>query len=262
MASRLHRFSLLIAGLGLLGLGLPPVSAAAEPEYTAADKFRRGCISLAYGVLEIPAAVIEYSEKDGIFEGAPIGLVQGVGRFVVREMVGVYEILTAPFEVPAGFAPVMEPEYVWSLFEGDRYLAQEKSAIEKIAGADVRRRRGALVVRFPKHLQFAFDSAEITPVAATRLEKLADTFKRYPDTQIAVKGYSDESGARERNFALSKERAEAVFNVLVEQGISTTRIAASGYGSVSPAASNATARGRMTNRRVEFEVRGTGVAAR
>ena len=219
-------------------------------------------VTFAYGILEIPAAVIEYSEKDGIFEGAPIGLVQGVGRFFVREVTGVYEILTAAFEVPAGFEPIMQPEYVWSLFEGDRYLAQEKSAIEKIAGADVRRRRGALVVRFPKYLQFAFDSAEITPATTTRLEKLADTFKRYPDTQIAVRGYSDESGARERNFALSTERAEAVFNVLVEQGIPTTRIAASGYGSVSPVASNATARGRMTNRRVEFEVRGTGVAAR
>ncbi len=262
MHTRISRISLLIAGLGLLGLGFLPASASAETEYTAADKFRRGCISFAYGILEIPAAVIEYSEKDGIFEGAPIGLVQGVGRFVAREFTGVYEVLTAAFEVPAGFAPIMQPEYVWSLFEDDSYLAEEKQAIEKIAGADVQRRRGALVVRFPRHLQFAFDSAEITPTATTRLEKLADAFNRYPDTQIAVRGYSDESGARERNFALSKERAEAVFNVLVDQGIATTRIAASGYGSVSPAASNATARGRMTNRRVEFELRGTGVAAR
>ena len=255
------RISLLIASLGLLGLGLSSVSAAAEPEYTAADKFRRGAISLAYGVLEIPAGVIEQSRKDGFFRGAPIGLVDGVGRFVVRTLTGAYEVLTAPFEVPAGFKPLMKPEFVWDLFEGDRYLAQEKRSIERVAGADVRRRRGALVVRFPKHLQFGFSSAELTPAATARLEKLAEALKPYPDTQIAVRGYSDDSGASDFNVALSRERAEAVFSYLVEQGIPSTRIVASGYGSVQPVANNATPAGRRNNRRVEFEVRATGVAA-
>lgn len=261
MTSRLHRSSLLIAGLGLLGLGLAAASAAAEPEYTAADKFRRGVMSLAYGFLEIPAGVIEQSQKDGVFRGAPIGLVDGVGRFVVRELTGVYELITAPFEVPAGFAPVMKPEFVFALFEGDRYLAQEKRSIERIAGADVWRRRGALVVRFPKHLQFGFSSAELTPAATARLDKLAEALKPYPDTQISVRGYSDSSGANAFNIALSQERAEAVFSYLVEQGIPSTRIVASGYGSVQPVANNSTLAGRRNNRRVEFEVRATGVAA-
>ncbi len=259
MTSRLHRFSLLIAGIGLLSIGLPPASAADEP--TAADKFRRGVTSLAYGVLEIPARVMEQSRKDGVFRGAPIGLVDGVGRFVVRELTGAYDMITAPFEVPAGFAPLMEPEFVWSQFEGDGYLAQEKRSIERIAGADVRRRRGALVVRFPKHLQFAFSSAELTPAATARLDKLAEALKPYPDTQIAVRGYSDDSGASAFNIALSRERAEAVFSYLVEQGIPSTRIVASGYGSVQPVANNTTLAGRRNNRRVEFEVRATGVAA-
>ena len=261
MMKRLHRFSLLIAGIGLLSIGLPPVSAADEPAPTAADKFRRGVFSVAYGVLEIPAGVMEQSRKDGVFRGTPIGLVDGVGRFVVRELTGAYDMITAPFEVPAGFAPLMEPEFVWDLFADDGYLAQEKRSIERIAGADVWRRRGALVVRFPKHLQFGFSSAELTPAATARLDKLAEALKPYPDTQIAVRGYSDDSGASAFNIALSQERAEAVFSYLVEQGIPSTRIVASGYGSVQPVANNATLAGRRNNRRVEFEVRATGVAA-
>jgi hypothetical protein len=37
---------------------------------------------------------------------------------VVRELVGVYEFVTAPLEVPAGFAPIIQPEFPWSYFEG------------------------------------------------------------------------------------------------------------------------------------------------
>ena len=80
MTSRLHRFSLLIAGLGLLGLALPPASAADEHAQTAADKFRRGIVNVVYGALEIPAGVIEQSRKDGVFRGAPIGFCGSVER--------------------------------------------------------------------------------------------------------------------------------------------------------------------------------------
>jgi hypothetical protein len=43
--------------------------------------------------------------------------VEGLGALVVRELVGVYEFLTAPFPVPAGYRPIMQPEFPWNHFE-------------------------------------------------------------------------------------------------------------------------------------------------
>jgi hypothetical protein len=36
---------------------------------------------------------------------------------VARELVGVYEFVTAPFPVPAGFRPILRPEYPWDYFQ-------------------------------------------------------------------------------------------------------------------------------------------------
>lgn len=34
--------------------------------------------------------------------------------FITRELVGVYELLTTPFPIPAGFKPILSPDYPWS----------------------------------------------------------------------------------------------------------------------------------------------------
>jgi hypothetical protein len=49
----------------------------------------------------------------------PLGFVFGLGKIVVRTLVGVYEFVSAPFEAPAGFEPIIEPEFPWSYFDGE-----------------------------------------------------------------------------------------------------------------------------------------------
>jgi hypothetical protein len=38
---------------------------------------------------------------------------------VVRELVGVYEFLSAPFPAPEGYRPIIQPEFPWSYFQGE-----------------------------------------------------------------------------------------------------------------------------------------------
>lgn len=41
----------------------------------------------------------------------------GLGRLVVRELVGVYEFVSAPFPAPPGYEPILQPEFPWDYFE-------------------------------------------------------------------------------------------------------------------------------------------------
>ncbi len=86
-------------------------------EYTAARKFGRGFAAMTTGFLEIPGNIVAETREHGAGAGVPLGFVFGLGKLVVRELVGVYEFVTAPFEAPAGFVPIIEPEFPWSYFE-------------------------------------------------------------------------------------------------------------------------------------------------
>ncbi|WP_293789974.1 OmpA family protein [uncultured Pedobacter sp.] len=69
---------------------------------------------------------------------------------------------------------------------------------------------------------------------------------------LKLAGHTDNTGSRELNLRLSKERAESVKAYLVSQGANASRIEATGYGPDQPIATNKTAAGRQQNRRVEF----------
>ncbi len=83
---------------------------------TAAQKFGRGLAGMTCGFLEIPGNIVKETKAKGAV-GFPVGLAIGLGMTVTRELVGVYEFLTAPFPVPAGFRPILTPEYPWDYFE-------------------------------------------------------------------------------------------------------------------------------------------------
>ena len=59
-------------------------------------KFGRGLAGMTCGFLEVPGNIVKETKKQGAI-GVPIGLALGVGMLVARELVGVYEFVTAPF---------------------------------------------------------------------------------------------------------------------------------------------------------------------
>lgn len=100
----------IVAWVAVLGL-----SAAAEAQ-TAARKFGRGLAGMTTAFLEVPGNMVEQTEKRGAAEGVPLGFVIGLGMIVPRVLVGVYEFVSAPFPAPAGYRPILRPEYPWDYF--------------------------------------------------------------------------------------------------------------------------------------------------
>ncbi len=96
-----------------LVLNVPSPAAARD---TAARKVGRGAANLTLGVLALPGQIVRTTRASGPFVGATWGLVKGVGMFVATEIVGVFEVLTSPFETPPGFKPILKPEYPWGYF--------------------------------------------------------------------------------------------------------------------------------------------------
>jgi len=257
-----------ISALAISALLLP--AAASAEENTAARKAGRGLAGMTLGFLEVPGNVVQESRTNGIFSGVTVGFAMGVGKLVARELVGVYEFVTAPFAVPANFEPVLQPEFTWQYFESepgraygfsDSYLSEEAYQLDPISGAEIERRAGALVVRFPEEMLFAVGSSQLSKPALARLQEVARVLRNSPEAQIVVAGYTDSTGDSSYNWELSRKRAEAVRTHLVRQGVGSQRIELAGYGDASPVASNDTRMGRMSNRRVEIEVRATGVGA-
>ena len=82
---------------------------------TAAQKFGRGLAGMTCGFLEIPGNIVKETSNRGAI-GVPVGLAMGLGMTVTRELVGVYELLSAPFAIPSGFRPILTPEYPWDYF--------------------------------------------------------------------------------------------------------------------------------------------------
>ena len=103
-----------------------------------------------------------------------------------------------------------------------------------------------------------FDTGQYTlrPGAREKLAKVAGIILSHPGLKIEVEGHTDSVGGDEYNQQLSENRAHAVRDYLVGQGLSPTAVAARGFGKTRPVADNATAAGRQMNRRVEMVVSG------
>jgi outer membrane protein OmpA-like peptidoglycan-associated protein len=101
-------------------------------------------------------------------------------------------------------------------------------------------------------VNFEFDSAVLTPEAKAILDRMAQALKEWPEIEVEVAGHTDSKGSDAYNLELSKARARSVRDYLVERGVPTRQLTATGYGESVPKADNATDFGREINRRVEL----------
>ncbi len=113
----------------------------------------------------------------------------------------------------------------------------------------------ALIVTMPQDILFNVDSAEVRGDLQRDLRALAQNLQQYPDSTVQVIGHTDNTGAAAYNQNLSARRANAVGNVLINNGVSAGRIVTIGRGEDQPIASNQNAQGRALNRRVEIVIR-------
>jgi outer membrane protein OmpA-like peptidoglycan-associated protein len=95
--------------------------------------------------------------------------------------------------------------------------------------------------------------------AREKLAKVAGILVAYPGLNIAVGGYTDNVGGDEMNQKLSEDRAGAVRDYLVQEGVVASSVSATGFGNSSPVSSNNDSAGRQQNRRVELVVSGDAI---
>ena len=110
-----------------------------------------------------------------------------------------------------------------------------------------------ILVNLPD-VTFAVDSTTISPSFRAALDEVAASLQKYPNSLVDVMGHTDSTGSDSYNLDLSRRRAEAVANHLVQRGVSRARIATVGYGEQYPRADNTTEQGRALNRRVEIRI--------
>jgi len=117
--------------------------------------------------------------------------------------------------------------------------------------AEVYKQENRLVLRL-KSVGFPVGKSIIMPENYSLLSKVQKAIRNFNDPQVIVEGHTDSTGTAEVNQLLSEQRAEAVKSYLVaNQTLPNHRIAAVGFGSERPLASNATPEGRAINRRID-----------
>jgi outer membrane protein OmpA-like peptidoglycan-associated protein len=85
------------------------------------------------------------------------------------------------------------------------------------------------------------------------LNEIAGILTSFPQLKIKIIGHTDSDGNETVNLELSKNRAAAVKQWLVNNGnVDASRMKSDGAGELQPVSDNDTKEGRASNRRVEF----------
>jgi outer membrane protein OmpA-like peptidoglycan-associated protein len=107
---------------------------------------------------------------------------------------------------------------------------------------------------YAKTILFDTGKSSIKDQSAGVLNNIIEILKEYANARFNIEGHTDSVGSAKLNQSLSEERAGAVRNYLIENGIASDRLESAGYGEDRPIASNNTREGRRTNRRVEINL--------
>lgn len=139
---------------------------------------------------------------------------------------------------------------------GNQMDKQADKIEEAVPGAEVKRVGEGIQIIFDDKsgVNFAFDSAELTPGAKKNLDAVAEIFNEFPDTDLMIEGHTDSVGDDDYNMKLSKRRAEAVVAYIKSKGVAGSRFKVEAFGETRPRFDNATKEGQSKNRRVEIGV--------
>lgn len=133
---------------------------------------------------------------------------------------------------------------------------QEKKLRQQLqgTGVEVQKQGQNLNLIIPGNVSFNTNDSNVSSNFYPALQSIVDVLKEYNTTTVNVVGHTDNTGNFEKNQVLSEARAKSVADYFVSQGVSSQRLHVYGVGPRQPIASNDTAAGRQTNRRVEITI--------
>lgn len=139
-------------------------------------------------------------------------------------------------------------------FHSENFVVEEAQGyreVRKDIGLN-RYRAGTVIIL--KNIFFDFDKATLRPESKAELERVFQLLKENPKMKVRLAGHTDSMGSDDYNQRLSEARAKAVYEYLIQRGISADRLSYIGYGESRPIDTNDTDEGRQNNRRVELEI--------
>ncbi len=105
-----------------------------------------------------------------------------------------------------------------------------------------------------KNINFVQGKPIVLKKSFSELKKLAEVLLRNPDVHIRIEGHTDNVGVKKDLMELSWNRAEAIKEFLVDEGVNPDNLSTIGYGDSRPITSNANEEARRKNRRVEIRI--------
>lgn len=157
--------------------------------------------------------------------------------------------------LPAGKEYALNVSKKGYLFHSENFEMIDKASYDKPYRKDVELEAlvpGAEITL--NNVFFDTDKATLKPKSRVELDKLAAFLEGNPDLKVQFEGHTDNQGSPAHNMDLSKRRAKAVYDYIVEQGIVADRLQYKGFGETKPIADNNTEEGRAKNRRTVCRV--------
>lgn len=130
-------------------------------------------------------------------------------------------------------------------------LRQVNSLETELADLKLQKTERGLVLTLSDVL-FDTGQATLKPGASVPLDRLATALREQPGRKVLIEGHTDNVGSDQNNLGLSERRAQSVQASLTQLGVNRNQITAVGKGENFPIASNDSAEGRQSNRRVEL----------
>ena len=129
---------------------------------------------------------------------------------------------------------------------------QAEQARAQLLALNAKETARGMVLSLGSNVLFDTGSDVLKPGADAEINRVAQFLQGQSSIKLRIEGYTDSTGASSYNEALSRRRAEAVYQALVSRGVDAARLQAVGRGMELPLATNDTAAGRQLNRRVEL----------
>ncbi len=106
-----------------------------------------------------------------------------------------------------------------------------------------------------KDINFATNSYVLVEESKNIIDGFIEFLKEHPKVTIEIQGYTDDIGNDKDNLILSENRANSVYQYLIEKGIMTSRLSFKGYGETKPVVPNINDENRAKNRRTVFVIK-------